>query len=140
MPRALLLLSICRYLSMEDINGLSMVCSDLRKKVYSPMGWKIISRLKTVYPLQIVNVKSDLNTRIKRIALENTVEAGLDDFDDEKFISQERSKYKNKLLSKYATYLQTKERYEACQDKLRSEKAQLFKLRQQIGYLAAVKR
>lgn len=75
------------------------------------MGWKIISRLKAVHPLQVINVKSDLTTRIKKVALENTVEAGLDDFDDEKFISQERNKYKNKLLNKFTAYIQTKERY-----------------------------
>lgn len=106
--------------------------------MYGPLGWKFIGRLKTPYPVQVICLKSDLKDKIRKAAA-SEVGIGLDADDDEKFISKERSKYKTMLLSKYTSYLQSKEKYEACQDKVRTEKGHLLRIRQQINYLEGVR-
>lgn len=123
---------------MHEIRYLSNTCSEMRKRVYSPLGWKIISRIKTPYPVQVVHLNSELKDKIRKAAA-GEVGIGLDADDDEKYISKERSKYKNMLLSKYTSYLQSKEKYEACQDKVRTEKGHLLRIRQQINYLEGVR-
>lgn len=42
-PKILLLHEVMIYLSDEDILNLSSVCRLLRRLVYSPVGWKVLS-------------------------------------------------------------------------------------------------
>lgn len=52
-PKVILLLKICPYFNQNDIVQLSNVCIGLRKTIYSPIGWKLLSRVITPYPLII---------------------------------------------------------------------------------------
>lgn len=64
-PKCVILVSICKYLTVPEINTLSTVCVALRKTVYSPIGWRIISRIKTPYPIEVVYKESDFKAKIK---------------------------------------------------------------------------
>lgn len=90
--------------------------------------------MKTPYPLSIVYKESDFKAKIKK---SDEIGGHLDfnDYDDEKFIAQERNKFKGLLVRKYSDYLKSKERFEAHLEKIRIEKGLLFKMNQQILYL-----
>lgn len=80
----------------------------MRKTIYSPLGWKFVSRLKTPYPIQIVYAESDFKAKMKKISSEAMSQAHMQDYDDEKYIAQERNKFKTILLNKFSNYLKSK--------------------------------
>ena len=53
-PSLVLLTKICFYLNIKDINSLSNSCKGMRKKIYSPLGLRILTGLKTPYPITII--------------------------------------------------------------------------------------
>jgi hypothetical protein len=64
----------------------------------------------------------------------------LEDYSDERLIANERNSYKSILLSKYNSYLKSKERYEAYREKVKIEEGMLFRMKQQILYLDDLRR
>ncbi len=72
----------------------------------------------------------------------NAMDASMEHFqnyNDEKFIYLERNKYKSILISQYTMYMKSKQKFEAYRDKIKSQNGALFKIRQQVSYLKAVK-
>lgn len=59
----------------------------MKKRIFSPLGWKIISRIKTPYPVQVICLKSELKDRIKKVSI-GEIGLGLDEDDDEKYIAK----------------------------------------------------
>jgi hypothetical protein len=45
---------------------------------------------------------------MKRLADEALIQSHIDDYEDERFIANQRNNYKNILLHKYASYLKSK--------------------------------
>jgi hypothetical protein len=58
---------------MHEIKYLSTTCTDMKNKIFSPFGWKIISRLKTPYAIQVLYVKSELKEKMRKVAAENAM-------------------------------------------------------------------
>ena len=106
-PRVILLARICPFLSMQDINSLSNTCSGMRKIIYSPIGFKILTKVKTPYPIKVVEVKSEFEKKMKKVAME-AYDDPHEDYEDEKYIEQERNKYKRILQKKFVDYLKSK--------------------------------
>lgn len=79
MPKIVLLADICQYLTLPEIHTLSNTCSALRKTIYGPLGWKIILRLKTPYPIQVVTPMSELQIKFKKAATDGS-DMYMDDF------------------------------------------------------------
>jgi hypothetical protein len=52
-PKIILLVKVCPYLEIKDINHLSTVCVGMRRIIYGPIGWKLQSYFHTPYPIQI---------------------------------------------------------------------------------------
>lgn len=50
----------------------------MKKRIYSPLGWKIIGRIKTPYPVKVVCLKSELKDKIKRASMGDSIGLGLD--------------------------------------------------------------
>lgn len=69
-PKIILLAKICTFLTVPEINTLSTVSSHLRKSIYGPIGFKILSRVTSPYPVQIINVKSDFEKKMRKVAME----------------------------------------------------------------------
>ena len=55
-PKVILLVRIAPYLKYQDVIQLSSTCVGMRKTIYSPIGWKILSRVMTPYPLVIKEI------------------------------------------------------------------------------------
>lgn len=106
-PRVILLAKICPYLTITEINVLSTVSSSLRKEIYGPIGFKILSRITSPYPIKTVNKDSDFTRKMKRVAME-VYDDPHEDYEDEKYIAQERTKFKKILLKKYSDYIKSK--------------------------------
>ena len=53
MPKLILLVRVMPYLSYEDVVQLATTCVGMRKTIYSPIGWRLLSRVITPYPLII---------------------------------------------------------------------------------------
>jgi hypothetical protein len=53
LPKIILLVKVCPYLEIKDINNLSTSCVGMRRIIYSPIGWKILTYFHTPYPIQI---------------------------------------------------------------------------------------
>ena len=56
LPKIILLIRIVPYLDASDIVSLSTVCVGMRRTIYSPIGWKILNRIQTPYPLFLKEV------------------------------------------------------------------------------------
>ena len=128
-PKLIIVSKICRYLTPKEIVHLSGVCSILRKAVYGPLGWKILSfQLNKCPPLlkEIslggVRKQSYEHEPFSLSSMEN---------EDEKYLKRERTKYKQILMKKYENYLKAKEKHEGHTEKLRAEKTHILKLRLQ---------
>jgi hypothetical protein len=55
-PKVLLIVKVAPFLTYEDIIDLSSTCIGMRKTIFSPIGWKLLSRVLTPYPLIIKEV------------------------------------------------------------------------------------
>lgn len=53
LPKIILLIKIVPYLGTLDMINLSTVCVAMRRTIYSPIGWKILNRIMTPYPLYL---------------------------------------------------------------------------------------
>jgi hypothetical protein len=51
LPKIILLIKIIPYLGAPDCISLSTVCVGMRRTIYSPIGWKILNRIQSPYPL-----------------------------------------------------------------------------------------
>lgn len=56
LPKVILLLRVCPFLTQFDIVQLSTTCLGLRKTIYSPIGWRLLSRVLSPYPLMIKEI------------------------------------------------------------------------------------
>jgi len=59
LPKIILLIKIAPYLAIEDIISLSSTCVGMRKVIYGPIGWKLLSRLFSPYPIIIKEIASN---------------------------------------------------------------------------------
>lgn len=81
MPTLVLLTKICCFLNIKEINELSNTCKAIRKKIYSPLGLRVLTGLKSPYPITIIYIDSQENLTRKRVSFEEN-HYELDDFED----------------------------------------------------------
>ena len=79
----------------------------MRKTIYGPIGFKILSRVTSPYPIRIVKHKTDFQKKLKKVAME-PYDDPHEDYEDEKYIAEERNKFKKILQKKYLEYLKSK--------------------------------
>ena len=53
LPKLILLAKIAPFLTLKDIEFLSNTCAALRKTIYGPIGFKILSFTHTPYPIAV---------------------------------------------------------------------------------------
>jgi hypothetical protein len=68
LPKGVLLIQICSFLSVPEVTIFSSTCMGLRRTIFSPLGWKFLIRLKTPYPIQIVYPESDFKKKMGLIS------------------------------------------------------------------------
>ena len=59
----------------------------MRKTVYGPIGFKILSRVTSPYPIRIIKIQTDFEKKMKKVALEHYDDPH-EDYEDEKFIAE----------------------------------------------------
>jgi hypothetical protein len=69
-PKGLLLIQICSFLTMPELTQLSSTCMGLRRTIFSPLGWKFILRIKTPYPVQLLSPESNFKAKMRKVAQE----------------------------------------------------------------------
>ena len=53
LPKVILIIKVCPFLEYLDIIRLSSVSSVLRKSIFGPIGWKLLNRVHSPYPITI---------------------------------------------------------------------------------------
>ena len=53
LPKVILIIKVCPYLEYGEIIKLSSVSSALRKSIFGPIGWKLLNRVYSPYPITI---------------------------------------------------------------------------------------
>ena len=102
MPKIILLVRLCPFLEYRDIVELSSVSTVLRRTVFGPIGWKLLSRISSPYPLLFRQLSDDCRFDAQQVHdVEPFHEAPPE---DEKNLRKARLEGKKELMQLYEKY------------------------------------
>lgn len=119
LPKILLLHDVMVFLTEREVVVLSSVCRMLRRLVYSPIGWKILSYSRL--PVRVKYLKEKIEEETEPVL----------DFDEKTLVmnvgqinvlKQKKIVLGESLRREYEHFCSSKEKYEGILDKLRVEK------------------
>lgn len=119
MPKLLLLQDVMVYLTDHEVIVLSSVCRMLRRLVYSPIGWKVLSYSRL--PIRIRYSKEKVEENAEQ-ELEFNEQAMTFSVEQIKVLKQKKILLGDNLRREYEMYCSSKEKYEGILDKVRVEK------------------
>ena len=120
LPKVILMLRVCPFLEADDIIQLSTVCVGIRKTIYSPIGWKLLSRVLTPYPLIIKEVFISENTKNGKFQTCEVDNFPAHMIEDEKLLKKARAECKKNLMQVYDKFKYKEEEHNELVHQLRS--------------------
>lgn len=136
LPKVILILRVCPFLTQEDIVQLSTTCVGIRKAIYSPIGWKLLSRVQTPYPLIMKEVLVSQGLEVnKRQPHEEADHFPIHMVEDEKMLKKARAECKKSLMQVFDKFKFKEEEHGELVRQLKSEKTHAKKLKMYREYL-----
>ena len=120
-PKVILFVRIVPYLKYDDVIELSTTCVGLRKVIFSPIGWKLLSRVLTPYPLIIKEIFVSEGIQTGRFSGLDMDNFPVHQIDDEKLLKKARAECKKNLMQIYDKFKHKQEEHEELMHQLRSE-------------------
>lgn len=64
LPKLIFIVHVCPFLQIDEVNKVSMVCLAMRRTIYGPIGWAVLSYSHSPYPIRFKEVPND-NSRLQ---------------------------------------------------------------------------